>query len=59
MFQFFIKMAAVIAAAYFAVELPQVGGLSGLVDKLSNLPGPGGLHYLNILPDFRNNWNWQ
>ena len=56
MFQFFIKMAAVIAAAYFAVELPQVGGLSGLVDKLSNLPGPGGLHYLNILPDFRNNW---
>jgi Na+/proline symporter len=56
MFQFFIKMAAVIAAAYFAVELPQVGGLSGLVEKLSNLPGPGGLHYLNILPDFRNNW---
>ena len=34
MFQFFIKMAAVIAAAYFAVELPQVGGTSiGLVDK--------------------------
>jgi len=24
MFQFFIKMAAVIAAAYFAVQLPQV-----------------------------------
>src|SRR3954453_9153394 len=56
MFQFFIKMAAVIAAAYFAVELPQVGGLSGMVDKLSHLPGPGGLHFLNILPDFRNNW---
>ncbi len=56
MFQFFIKMAAVIAAAYFAVKLPQVGGLSGLVDKLSHLPGPGGLHFLNILPDFRNNW---
>src|SRR5579863_3561357 len=31
MFQFFIKMTAVIAAAYFAVELPQVGGMSGLV----------------------------
>lgn len=56
MFQFFIKMAAVIAAAYFAVELPQVGGLGGLVDKLSHLRGPGGLHFLNILPDFRNNW---
>ena len=27
MFQFFIKMSAVIAAAYFAVTLPQVGGL--------------------------------
>ena len=27
MVQFFIKMSAVIAAAYFAVELPQVGGL--------------------------------
>ena len=26
MIQFFIKMSAVIAAAYFAVELPQVGG---------------------------------
>src|SRR3954452_981814 len=56
MIQFFIKMAAVIGAAYFAVELPQVGGLSGLVSKLSTRPGPGGLHYLNMLPDFRNNW---
>src|SRR6185312_12719876 len=57
MIQFFIKMSAVIAAAYFAVELPQVGGLSGLVDKLSHLRGPGGLNYLNMLPDFRNNWD--
>ncbi len=56
MIQFFIKMSAVIAAAYFAVTLPQVGGLSGLVDKLSNLRGPGGLNYLNVLPDFTNNW---
>src|SRR5438874_6480654 len=54
MFQFFIKMAAVIAAAYFAVELPQVGGLSGLVEKLSHIRGPGGLNYLNMLPDFGN-----
>jgi solute:Na+ symporter, SSS family len=36
--------------------LPQVGGLSGLVSKLTARPGPGGLHYLNMLPDFRNNW---
>ncbi len=57
MFQFFIKMAAVIAAAYFAVELPQVGGMSGLVEKLSHRVGPGGLHYLNILPDFTSNWD--
>ncbi len=28
MIQFFIKMTAVIAAAYFALKAPQVGGLS-------------------------------
>lgn len=56
MIQFFIKMTAVVAAAYFAVRLPQVGGLSGLVDKLSAIPGPGGINYLNVLPDFTNNW---
>lgn len=57
MVQFFIKMTAVIAAAYFAVQLPQVGGLSGLVEKLSLMKGPNGLNYLNILPDFTNNWD--
>jgi solute:Na+ symporter, SSS family len=57
MIQFFIKMTAVIAAAYFAVEQPQVGGLHGLVTKLNAIPGPGHLNYLNILPDFRNNWD--
>ncbi len=57
MIQFFIKMAAVIAAAYFAVQLPQVGGLGGLVAKLSHRAGPGGLNYLNILPDFTSNWD--
>src|ERR1039457_2751413 len=57
MIQFFIKMTAVIGAAYFAVRLPQVGGLSGLVDKLSHVKGPGGLNYLNMLPDFTNNWD--
>lgn len=57
MIQFFIKMSAVIAAAYFAVELPQVGGMHGLVAKLSHISGPGGLNYLNMLPDFTNNWD--
>jgi len=57
MIQFFIKMSAVIAAAYFAVRLPQVGGLSGLVDKLSHLHGPGGINYLSMLPDFKSNWD--
>ena len=33
MIQFFIKMTAVIAAAYFALQAPQVGGLDGLVDE--------------------------
>ena len=57
MIQFFIKMTAVIAAAYFALQLPQVGGLSGMVEKLSNIKGPGGLNYLNVLPDFTNTWD--
>lgn len=57
MIQFFIKMTAVIAAAYFALKLPAIGGLSGLVDKLSATPGPGGINYLNMLPDFSSNWD--
>jgi Na+/proline symporter len=57
MIQFFIKMTAVIAAAYFALQLPEIGGLSGLVEKLSNVSGPGGVNYLNILPDFTNTWD--
>ncbi len=43
MFQFFIKMAAVIAAAYFAVEVPAVGGLAGLVAKVGAKTGTGRL----------------
>lgn len=57
MVQFFIKMTAVIAAAYFALKLPQVGGLSGMVEKLSAIKGPGGINYLNILPNFTDNWD--
>jgi solute:Na+ symporter, SSS family len=57
MIQFFIKMSAVIAAAYFAVNAPEVGGLNALITKLSATPGPGGINYLNVLPDFTNNWD--
>lgn len=59
MIQFFIKMTAVIAAAYFAVK--HIGGLEVMVQKLSApMPSPDGtamLHYLNVLPDFTNNWD--
>src|SRR6187397_1542208 len=52
MIQFFIKMSAVIAAAYFAVNAPEVGGLHALIERLSSTPGPGGINYLSVLPDF-------
>jgi Na+/proline symporter len=59
MIQFFIKMTAVIAAAYFAVQ--HVGGLQVMVEKLSaplaTPDGKGLIHYLNVLPDFTNNWD--
>ena len=57
MIQFFIKMTAVVAAAWFALGAPQVGGLAGLVDKLSTMRGPGGVDYLAVLPDFSSNWD--
>ena len=57
MILFFIKMTAVIAAAYFALQVPQVGGLHGLIHTLSTHKGPGGVNYLSILPDFGNNWD--
>jgi len=50
-------MTAVVAAAYFAVYIPEVGGIGGLVEKVSAMSGPGGLQYLNVLPDFTNNWD--
>jgi Na+/proline symporter len=58
MIQFFIKMTAVVAAAYFALKLPQVGGLHGMVEKLSGATNTAGVHYLNFLPDFsRKGWD--
>ena len=47
-FQFVIAMTASIAAAYFALQQPQVGGLSGLIAQIP--PGT-----LQLLPDF-NDW---
>lgn len=55
--QFLIMMSSVIAAAYFAVSLPQVGGLSGLVEKVTNMGESSGINYLNFFPDFTNNWD--
>ncbi len=57
MIQFGVKMTAVIAAAYFALKAPGVGGLDGLVTQLSARRGPEGLDYLRILPDFSNQWD--
>ncbi len=57
MIQFFIKMTAVVAAAWFALKAPQVGGLTGLIDKLSVARGPDGIDYLSVLPDFSNHWD--
>lgn len=48
MFQFVIAMVASVSAAYFALQQPQVGGLSGLVAQIP--PST-----LQLLPDF-NDW---
>jgi Na+/proline symporter len=55
MIQFFIKMTAVIAAAYFAIRY--VGGMDVMLTKVSAMTGPNGVHFLNILPDFKSNWD--
>ena len=55
MIQFFIKMTAVIAAAYFAVKY--VGGMDVMLSTLSAKTGPNGVHFLNMLPNFKSNWD--
>ncbi len=47
MIQFIIAMIGSFAAAYFAVQQPEVGGLAGLIDKLPP-------QTLALLPDFGN-----
>jgi len=55
MIQFFVKMTAVIAAAWFAVK--HIGGMPALMSALSAKTGPNGINYLNVLPSFTNNWD--
>lgn len=50
MIQFFITQTSAFAAAYFALKLPQVGGLHGLIAHMSRQQG----HMLSFLPDFGN-----
>lgn len=49
MVQFGIAMVGVIGAAYYSLQHPAVGGLSGLLEKVDP-------RTLSILPDFTNNW---
>src|SRR6516164_1858258 len=46
MIQFFVKMTAVVAAAWFAVK--HVGGMHTLVTSLTSKAGPNGINYLNM-----------
>jgi SSS family solute:Na+ symporter len=55
--QLIIMTSAMIAAAWFALGAPEVGGLEAMVARLSVTPGPDGISYLNLLPDFTNHWD--
>jgi solute:Na+ symporter, SSS family len=57
MIQLVFMMAAMVAAAYFAVHATGLGGLVPMVERLSSMPGPGGISYVNLLPDFGNHWD--
>jgi len=47
-FQFFLSFLGGLAAAYYALQLPEVGGLNGLLTSPQVIPK------LNIFPDFNN-----
>ncbi len=55
--QFGIMMTGIVAMAYFAVNHELVGGLQPMLQKVGEMQGPHGIHYLNMLPDFSNNWD--
>lgn len=46
-FQFFFAMVGCIILAYFVISIPEVGGISGLKQKLPE-------SYFNFIPDFNN-----
>ncbi len=52
-FLFIMAMAGSIGAAYYCVNLPEVGGLSGLLSH------PNVVNHLKILPDFSNPQGWK
>jgi len=49
---FIIAMVGAVAAAYFALKLPQVGGLSGMLEHFRNPATPELADKLSILPKF-------
>ncbi len=55
--QFGVMMTGILAMAYFAVNHELVGGLQPMLQKVGEMQGPGGLHYLNLFPDFTGNWD--
>lgn len=55
--QFGIMMASAVLAAVYAVNAPEVGGLSALMAKVGAMSGPGGLNYLDLVPDFSSHWD--
>ncbi len=55
MIQFFIMMTAVVSVAWFSLKA--VGGLPAMIAGVSAKVGPNGLKFLNMLPDFKNNWD--
>jgi len=55
--QLSIMLTAMVAAAWFAVQAPEVGGLQTMVARLSSMPGPDGISYLGLLPDFTSHWD--
>jgi len=56
MIQFFIKMTAVTAAAFFAIKA--VGGLDTMLAKPLGRHGPNGVHFLNMLRTSRATGTW-
>jgi Na+/proline symporter len=57
MVQFAVKMTAVVAAAWFALGAPGVGGLDGLLSQLAARGTADGIDYLRVIPDFSNQWD--